>query len=47
MGDDWNDDYFVYIVACASFCPILNIVFTFVLVLWYVLEASNKTNCGD
>lgn len=46
-GDTWDNRYYKYIIAIASFTPILNLIFTFPLFLWYVCEITNKTNYGD
>lgn len=40
-GDDWNDDYYGYVIAIASFCPILNIFWGSTLLIWYVYETFN------
>lgn len=40
-GNDWNDDYYGYIIAIASFCPILNIFWGSTLLMWYVYETFN------
>ena len=40
-GDDWNDDYYVYVIGIVSFCPILNIFWALILLTWYVHEIIN------
>lgn len=40
-GDDWDDDFYGYVIAIASFCPILNIFWSSILLIWYAHETFN------